>query len=85
MCTPTLRTYESQYIVSYCGMCFNLAAIDLINNLLQVKQRKRYTVAKSLAHVWLQVSDHCLDRLYHWSDASFCRGFHSHDIGTGIV
>jgi protein kinase D len=29
-------------------------AIDLINNLLQVKQRKRYTVAKSLAHVWLQ-------------------------------
>jgi protein kinase D len=33
-----------------------LAAIDLINNLLQVKQRKRYTVAKSLAHVWLQVS-----------------------------
>lgn len=29
-------------------------AIDLINNLLQVKQRKRYTVDKSLAHVWLQ-------------------------------
>jgi Zn-dependent peptidase ImmA (M78 family) len=39
-------------------MYFMLAAIDLINNLLQVKQRKRYTVAKSLAHVWLQVSDH---------------------------
>jgi Zn-dependent peptidase ImmA (M78 family) len=39
------------------GMYFLLAAIDLINNLLQVKQRKRYTVAKSLAHVWLQVSD----------------------------
>jgi Zn-dependent peptidase ImmA (M78 family) len=62
---------------------FNFAAIDLINNLLQVKQRKRYTVAKSLAHVWLQVSDHCLVRLYHWSDASCCRGFYSHD-GTGI-
>lgn len=29
-------------------------AIDLINNLLQVKQRKRYTVDKSLLHCWLQ-------------------------------
>ncbi|XP_054290334.1 serine/threonine-protein kinase D1-like [Macrosteles quadrilineatus] len=29
-------------------------AIDLINNLLQVKQRKRYTVDKSLSHIWLQ-------------------------------
>ncbi|XP_046144954.1 serine/threonine-protein kinase D3 isoform X4 [Osmia bicornis bicornis] len=29
-------------------------AIDLINNLLQVKQRKRFTVDKSLQHVWLQ-------------------------------
>lgn len=29
-------------------------AIDLINNLLQVKQRKRYTVDKSLQHPWLQ-------------------------------
>ncbi|KAK4320510.1 hypothetical protein Pmani_008632 [Petrolisthes manimaculis] len=29
-------------------------AIDLITNLLQVKQRKRLTVDKSLAHVWLQ-------------------------------
>ncbi|KAK6621589.1 Serine/threonine-protein kinase D1 [Polyplax serrata] len=29
-------------------------AIDLINNLLQVKQRKRYTVDKTLAHIWLQ-------------------------------
>ncbi|CAH1165914.1 unnamed protein product [Phyllotreta striolata] len=29
-------------------------AISLINNLLQVKQRKRYTVDKSLAHIWLQ-------------------------------
>lgn len=29
-------------------------AIDLINNLLQVKQRKRYTVDKSLVHTWLQ-------------------------------
>lgn len=31
-------------------------AIDLINNLLQVKQRKRYTVDKSLLHIWLQVN-----------------------------
>lgn len=30
------------------------SAIDLINNLLQVKQRKRYTVDKSLMHNWLQ-------------------------------
>ncbi|XP_072152360.1 serine/threonine-protein kinase D3 [Bemisia tabaci] len=29
-------------------------AIDLINNLLQVKQRKRYTVDKTLSHIWLQ-------------------------------
>jgi protein kinase D len=29
-------------------------AVDLINNLLQVKQRKRYTVDKSLMHTWLQ-------------------------------
>ncbi|KAK7063073.1 Serine/threonine-protein kinase D1 [Halocaridina rubra] len=29
-------------------------AIDLINNLLQVKQRKRLTVDKALLHVWLQ-------------------------------
>ncbi|XP_046421888.1 serine/threonine-protein kinase D3 isoform X1 [Neodiprion virginianus] len=29
-------------------------AIDLINNLLQVKHQKRYTVDKSLQHVWLQ-------------------------------
>lgn len=32
-------------------------AIDLINNLLQVKQRKRYTVDKSLVHIWLQDYD----------------------------
>lgn len=31
-----------------------ILAIDLINNLLQVKQRKRYTVDKTLQHVWLQ-------------------------------
>ncbi|TRY84975.1 hypothetical protein DNTS_028852 [Danionella cerebrum] len=29
-------------------------AIDLINNLLQVKMRKRYSVDKSLSHPWLQ-------------------------------
>lgn len=33
---------------------FSYLAIDLINNLLQVKQRKRYTVDKSLQHYWLQ-------------------------------
>lgn len=29
-------------------------ATDIINNLLQVKTRKRYTVDKSLCHLWLQ-------------------------------
>ncbi|CAG7785747.1 unnamed protein product [Allacma fusca] len=33
-------------------------AIDLINNLLQVKQRKRFTVDKSLSHIWLQQCSH---------------------------
>ncbi|XP_036290639.1 serine/threonine-protein kinase D3 isoform X2 [Pipistrellus kuhlii] len=32
----------------------SLEAIDLINNLLQVKMRKRYSVDKSLSHPWLQ-------------------------------
>lgn len=31
-------------------------AKDLINNLLQVKMRKRYSVDKSLSHPWLQVT-----------------------------
>jgi protein kinase D len=31
-------------------------AIDLINKLLQVKAKKRYTVDKSLWHAWLEVS-----------------------------
>uniref|UniRef100_A0A8B9LT15 protein kinase C n=1 Tax=Astyanax mexicanus TaxID=7994 RepID=A0A8B9LT15_ASTMX len=34
--------------------CFVVPAIDLINNLLQVKMRKRYSVDKSLSHPWLQ-------------------------------
>lgn len=34
--------------------CLFFSAIDLINNLLQVKQRKRFTVDKSLLHTWLQ-------------------------------
>ncbi|KAG7276602.1 hypothetical protein CRUP_024323 [Coryphaenoides rupestris] len=32
-------------------------ATDLINNLLQVKMRKRYSVDKSLSHPWLQSDD----------------------------
>lgn len=35
---------------------FFLTATDLINNLLQVKMRKRYSVDKSLSHPWLQVT-----------------------------
>ncbi len=34
---------------------FIFKAIDLINNLLQVKMRKRYSVDKTLSHPWLQV------------------------------
>lgn len=34
-----------------------LTATDLINNLLQVKMRKRYSVDKSLSHPWLQVTE----------------------------
>ncbi|KAG7233442.1 hypothetical protein INR49_007010 [Caranx melampygus] len=30
------------------------SSIDLINNLLQVKMRKRYSVDKTLSHPWLQ-------------------------------
>ncbi|KAF4017968.1 hypothetical protein G4228_009696 [Cervus hanglu yarkandensis] len=33
---------------------FPQATIDLINNLLQVKMRKRYSVDKTLSHPWLQ-------------------------------
>lgn len=36
------------------------SAIDLINNLLQVKMRKRYSVDKTLSHPWLQV------KINHW-------------------
>ncbi|XP_062328555.1 serine/threonine-protein kinase D2 isoform X1 [Osmerus eperlanus] len=36
-------------------------AIDLINNLLQVKMRKRYSVDKSLSHTYLQDYDAWLD------------------------
>ncbi|XP_037294272.1 serine/threonine-protein kinase D1 [Manduca sexta] len=36
-------------------------AIDLINNLLQVKQRKRLSVDKSVAHAWLQTRQAFLD------------------------
>ncbi|KAJ2938572.1 hypothetical protein O0L34_g13070 [Tuta absoluta] len=36
-------------------------AIDLINNLLQVKQRKRLSVDKAFAHAWLQTREAWLD------------------------
>lgn len=38
-----------------------VTAIDLINNLLQVKQRKRFTVDKSQLHPWLQDPQTWLD------------------------
>lgn len=42
----------------------SLAAIDLINNLLQVKMRKRYSVDKTLSHPWLQVSTLIKSNIY---------------------
>lgn len=45
-----LHTLKFMYLI----LSFPLA-IDLINNLLQVKMRKRYSVDKSLSHPWLQV------------------------------
>lgn len=39
-----------------CMFVHPLTATDLINNLLQVKMRKRYSVDKSLSHPWLQVT-----------------------------
>lgn len=48
-------TYISLHIRSLIWLLVLVfAAIDLINNLLQVKQRKRFTVDKSLLHTWLQ-------------------------------
>lgn len=44
LCVLTLLDYTSP------------TAKDLINNLLQVKMRKRYSVDKSLSHPWLQVT-----------------------------
>ncbi len=41
-------------ILFVCSLRFS-KAIDLINNLLQVKMRKRYSVDKSLSHAYLQV------------------------------
>lgn len=41
--------------------CISAGAIDLINNLLQVKMRKRYSVDKSLSHSWLQEYQTWLD------------------------
>lgn len=43
--------FSSKSSISNVGI---VSAIDLINNLLQVKQRKRFTVDKSLLHCWLQ-------------------------------
>lgn len=37
------------------------SAIDLINNLLQVKQRKRLSVDKAFGHGWLQTREAWLD------------------------
>lgn len=45
-----------------------LSAIDLINNLLQVKMRKRFSVDKSLSHPWLQVNPSAYFTALWWMD-----------------
>lgn len=45
------------FSVDNSNLCVCIPAIDLINNLLQVKQRKRFTVDKTLLHTWLQDYD----------------------------
>lgn len=54
----TLYT-QFMYLILYFPL-----AIDLINNLLQVKMRKRYSVDKSLSHPWLQVKKQTWWSLY---------------------
>lgn len=50
--SSTADLYDSS---STADLSLSPSAIDLINNLLQVKMRKRYSVDKSLSHVYLQV------------------------------
>lgn len=51
-----------------CHLSFFSIATDLINNLLQVKLRKRYSVDKSLSHVYLQVTlDTCREVQDYWN------------------
>jgi len=38
------------------SLCTDVLAIDLVSKLLQVTMRKRFTVDKSLSHIWLQVN-----------------------------
>uniref|UniRef100_A0A8C4RUC9 Serine/threonine-protein kinase n=1 Tax=Erpetoichthys calabaricus TaxID=27687 RepID=A0A8C4RUC9_ERPCA len=45
---------EGTFMAWCINVVFVFTANDLINNLLQVKMRKRYSVDKSLSHPWLQ-------------------------------
>lgn len=55
MSVLVIQTRLPVWILSL-SVSFFLTATDLINNLLQVKMRKRYSVDKSLSHPWLQVT-----------------------------
>ncbi|XP_029027408.1 serine/threonine-protein kinase D2 isoform X2 [Betta splendens] len=50
LCISTMAVVWSTHCICTCVF----TAIDLINNLLQVKMRKRYSVDKSLSHSYLQ-------------------------------
>lgn len=54
------RMMERDEIFTLIVFLFASSATDLINNLLQVKMRKRYSVDKSLSHPWLQVELHTI-------------------------
>ena len=45
-----------RWLICFAQLTIFSTATDLINNLLQVKMRKRYSVDKCLSHPWLQVT-----------------------------
>lgn len=51
-----MRWYIFYFQFTDTCLLISLTATDLINNLLQVKMRKRYSVDKCLSHPWLQVT-----------------------------
>ncbi len=70
------KTYRPVNILNVLIYCLYSAAIDLIANVLQVKQRKRFSVDKSLNHIWLQVS---------FLSVGHPTGLQSHCVSNSVV